>query len=423
MRKFIVLLLLLSVCYVKADAQYVTARSYVVIKDNSRKEAKEAAKAEKEAAAKAEAERKAQEEARLAAEREAAEKAEAERKAQEQARLAAEKEAAAKAKAEEQARIAAEKEAAAKAKAEEQARLAAEKEAAAKAKAEADRIAAEREAERAATEKTKAEELARLKAQLMAELMAEMKAKENTKKQTGLTAEREATAKAKAEEKRQIAEQKSSKLDNSNAEVEQPSKMKFGQHVSVGYSFVAGPKSQVGGLNYIAGLQFNKYLYLGIGTGVNINSDGPWGPNVNRSYYNTYGAMSRISIPVFLHFRTDFAFGKRWNPYAAISLGGEFSTQAIGQEGYLYDNNRKFIAYGKVIDHCHYVTTNIAIGANCKINKKLSLYFGINAGFDFDNFSIQVNKAWAYSDYATIDIYNGISLNRFVAKFNIGLCF
>ncbi len=132
MRKFIVLLLLLAACCIEVNAQYMTARSIIVIKDNSRKEAKEAAKAEKEAAAKAEAERKAQEEARLAAEREAAVKAEAERQVQEQARLTAEREVAAKAKAEEQARLAAKKEAEAKAKAEEQARLAAESKATSK---------------------------------------------------------------------------------------------------------------------------------------------------------------------------------------------------------------------------------------------------------------------------------------------------
>ena len=147
MRKFIVLLLLLSAYCVEVNAQYMTARSIVVIKDKSRqKKVKEQANsdAEKEAfeewkqqmqekQAQLLNDKAAEEQARIAAEKEAVAKA----KAEEQARIAAEKEATAKAEAEhraqEQARITAEKEATAKAKAEERARIAAEKKASSKA--------------------------------------------------------------------------------------------------------------------------------------------------------------------------------------------------------------------------------------------------------------------------------------------------
>ena len=75
MRKFMVLLLLLSVCHIKADAQYMTARSIIKIKDTTRQEEKAKAKAEEEAriAAQKEAETKskAEEQARIVAEREA----------------------------------------------------------------------------------------------------------------------------------------------------------------------------------------------------------------------------------------------------------------------------------------------------------------------------------------------------------------
>ena len=147
MRKFIVLLLLLSAYCVEVNAQYMTARSIVVIKDKSRqKKVKEQANsdAEKEAfeewkqqmqekQAQLLNDKAAEEQARIAAEKEAVAKA----KAEEQARITAEKEATAKAEAEhraqEQARITAEKEATAKAKAEERARIAAEKKASSKA--------------------------------------------------------------------------------------------------------------------------------------------------------------------------------------------------------------------------------------------------------------------------------------------------
>ena len=111
MKKFILILLVISACCIEVDAQYMTARSIIKVKDTSRQEAKAKAKVE--------------EEARIAAHKEA----EAKAKAKEQARIAAQKEAEAKAKAEERSRIAAQKEAEAKAIAEEQARIAAQKEA------------------------------------------------------------------------------------------------------------------------------------------------------------------------------------------------------------------------------------------------------------------------------------------------------
>ena len=102
MRKFIVLLLLLSAYCVEVNAQYMTTRSIVVIKDKSRqKKVKEQANSDAEKEAFEEWKQQMQEKQAQLLNDNAAE---------EEARIAAEKEAVAKAKAEKRAEIAAQKE-------------------------------------------------------------------------------------------------------------------------------------------------------------------------------------------------------------------------------------------------------------------------------------------------------------------------
>lgn len=102
MRKFIVLLLLLSAYCVEVNAQYMTTRSIVVIKDKSRqKKVKEQANSDAEKEAFEEWKQQMQEKQAQLLNDNAAE---------EEARIVAEKEAVAKAKAEKRAEIAAQKE-------------------------------------------------------------------------------------------------------------------------------------------------------------------------------------------------------------------------------------------------------------------------------------------------------------------------
>ena len=210
MRKFIVLLLLLSAYCVEVNAQYMTARSIVVIKDKSRqKKVKEQANSDAEKEAFEEWKQQMQEKQAQLLNDKAAE---------EQARIAAEKEAVAKAKAEEQARIAAEKEAVAKAKAEEQARITAEKEATAKAEAE-----------------HRAQEQARI------------------------TAEKEATAKAKAEERARIAAEKKASSKALKG---------YDQYANISYGY--NSVCDFVGVNYIAGYRFNHLFFIGVGTGIDF---------------------------------------------------------------------------------------------------------------------------------------------------------
>ena len=243
-------------------------------------------------------------------------------------------------------------------------------------------------------------------------------------------------AKAKVEEKSYAAE---SKIANGN--IEQPTKakaakptfekddlaydeskkMKYGQYVEVGYRLTLLNLLHTTSFNYIGGIRFNKYLFLGVGTGININygySYTSW-DNYNgcimpyRWYdyeIDTDGAISRVSIPLYLHFRTDFAFGKRWNPYAAVSFGGEFSTKHI----------KKYDYYYTYIDRLNYLTTDFAIGANYKINKKLQLHFGASLGiaadgFRFNNFGYYYEDRYNYYDYFGLSDLN--------IKFNVGLSF
>ena len=254
--------------------------------------------------AKAEVERKAAEEqARIAAEKEAAAKAEAERRAQEQARIEAEK-----------ARIAAEKEAAAKAEAErraqEQARIEAEKA----------RIAAQKqaEAERIAKEKAEKVRLAKIEAEKRRKLYAE--------KQSGFTS---------------IA--------------------------NLSYMVGIGGINPSIGINYIAGYRINNLLYVGGGTGVNINLGA--GPSV-RGIAEPYSGTNilnpcLVSVPVFAYFRANF-LNRRCSPFFALAAGGNFSgkqTLHLDLCDVKYNNMGMFV--------------NPQLGVNFRTTTKTAAYFAV----------------------------------------------
>ena len=344
--------------------------------------------------------------------------AEAERRAAEEARIAAEQEAA---------RIAAEK-----ARAEEQARLAAEQEAA-----------------RVAAEKAKAEEIARIKAQLEAEL----KAKEEAAKQLALQKEEEKRLKAEqqkaqAEQKIQMAEkqkieQKAAKLQEKSEKIARIAalgeiKSGYEQYVSLAYNLELFYFAHSATLNYIGGYRFNKHLFLGLGTGLSINapSDGVNGIDYYGHYYGyeirkfttSYGYNSLISIPVFAHFRADFARQYRWNPYIALSVGAELATKpiSIATDSGVYSHNG------------HLYIGELAVGANCRLKGNMGIYFGLSCGFAFVNGYVDVYQTKIVDDSFDWNTINNITewddteiysdsdafmFDRLNFKFTVGLSF
>ncbi len=340
-------------------------------------------------------------------EAEARARAEEERIAAEEARIAAEQEAA---------RIAAEK-----ARAEEQARLAAEQEAA-----------------RVAAEKAKAEEIARIKAQLEAEL----KAKEEAAKQLALQKEEE--KRLKAEQKIQMAEkqkveQKAAKLQEKSEKIARLAalgeiKSGYEQYVSLGYNLEFCYFAHSATLNYIGGYRFNKNLFLGLGAGLSVNGQGYGAGGI---YYNgyevvktttSYGYNTLISIPVFAHFRTDFARQHRWNPYIALSVGAELATKpiSVATDSGIYSHNG------------HLYVGELAVGANCRLKGNMGIYFGLSCGFAFVNGYVDVYQTKRVDDSFDWNTINNITewddteiysnsdefmFDRLNFKFTVGLSF
>ena len=323
-------------------------------------------------------------------------------KIEEQARLAAEKEAAAKAKAEEQARLAAEKEAAAKAKAEEQARIAAEKEAAAKAKAEEQaRIAAEKEAQ------TKAVTEQNLRLEAEKKTQSEATAGAKAEKQIHLSAERNA--------------EKTYKQQETMTRVAALGEIKLGyaQYVNLGYSYGLEWKRHSAYAQYIGGYRFNKNLFLGIGTGVNI------GALVDKVYQeisyqvigyhcifmNSKNYCSAVSIPVFAHFRSDFARRNRVNPFAALSAGDNIDTTPAYKS-----------AEQKIYNHALF--GDCTVGVNYRLSPKTDLYFGVTCGLSFRNGG--VGCTYDKTNQTIVDYWDTTSqfeLDDISLKFNIGISF
>ena len=304
----------MAIFRLKADKKYAQMKAKQEAEAKAKAEAERIA-AEKEAEAQRIAAEKEAEAQRIAAEKEAAAKAEAERRAQEQARIEAEK-----------ARIAAEKEAIAKAEAEyraqEQARIEAEKA----------RIAAEKEAIAKAEAERRAQEQARIEAE---------------------KAEKVRLAKIEAEKRRKLYAEKQSG---------------FASIANLSYMVGMGGINPSIGINYIAGYRINNILYVGGGTGVNINLGA--GPSVRGIAWSSYSETNilnpcLVSVPVFVYFRANF-LNRRCSPFFALAAGGNFSgrqTLQLDLCDVMYKNMGIFV--------------NPQLGVNFRTTTKTALYFAV----------------------------------------------
>ena len=214
----------------------------------------------------------------------------------------------------------------------------------------------------------------------------------------------------------------------------------FGQYVEISpifNSISSCPDTYSAHINYIAGYRFNKNLFLGVGTGLNLN----FGHSTTfyDYYYSSSGSthfdvydtsLAMFSIPVYLHFRADF--GKRaklWNPYASISAGAQFGV--FEPQQHLADRFYKGYLPGSPNFHplhvCHTELSNhtrrnmegfvsLDFGANRRLTDKLSIYFGVG-------YKVGLRggiRATIY-DYSS-SIYEESALTHGI-KFNVGLSF
>ena len=165
---------------------------------------------------------------------------------------------------------------------------------------------------------------------------------------------------------------------------------------------------------------------MGVGTGINLN----WMKNlyhkhsINVSTYHSVSSgndvadasLTLFSIPIYIHFRTDFGQRtKKWNPYLAISLGGQFS---IG-EPYKYFSKQYFgginreklspiyTLRNRLLDHSSSnkeFLGDINIGANRKLTEKNFLYIGLGYKFGCRN-SLEI-RTYESSSYQ--DVWGGV---------------
>ena len=122
------------------------------------------------------------------------------------------------------------------------------------------------------------------------------------------------------------------------------------------------------GINYIAGYRINNILYVGGGTGVNINLGA--GPSVRGIAWSSYSETNilnpcLVSVPVFVYFRTNF-LNRRCSPFFALAAGGNFSgkqTLHLDLCDVMYKNMGIFV--------------NPQVGLNFRTTTKTALYFAV----------------------------------------------
>ena len=121
------------------------------------------------------------------------------------------------------------------------------------------------------------------------------------------------------------------------------------------------------GINYIAGYRINNLLYVGGGTGVNINLGA--GPSV-RGIAEPYSGTNilnpcLVSVPVFAYFRANF-LNRRCSPFFALAAGGNFSgkqTLHLDLCDVKYNNMGMFV--------------NPQLGVNFRTTTKTAAYFAV----------------------------------------------
>ena len=121
------------------------------------------------------------------------------------------------------------------------------------------------------------------------------------------------------------------------------------------------------GINYIAGYRINNLLYVGGGTGVNINlGAGPSVRGIAKPYLGTKILNPcLVSVPVFAYFRANF-LNRRCSPFFALSAGGNLSAK---QTLHLDLCDVEYSTMG--------VFVNPQLGVNIRTTTKTALYFAV----------------------------------------------
>ena len=142
-------------------------------------------------------------------------------------------------------------------------------------------------------------------------------------------------------------------------------------------------------VNYIGGYRFNPNIFLGLGTGVNINAESgnyTVSSNGDETTFNVgYFPHSFLSLPIYLHFRADFGKVQNvWRPYVSVSAGYHMSLAPIGSalpgqfwDGWNYVTSDSPM-YSEITNQKNQgLMADINFGINRKLTEKLGMYLGV----------------------------------------------
>lgn len=176
---------------------------------------------------------------------------------------------------------------------------------------------------------------------------------------------------------------------------EAPIKKGYQSEFSIAYSFFDYGKDagSMFNFNYIGGYRFNHYVYLGVGTGVDLSTYNNGNPvicwNKNHGFFERYEMrdtpkgdyvqsytalpLQRMAVPLYLHLRIYFMKTK-FAPFLALSGGVRISTPKILE---VY-NASDYGYVGKQLSTYRYGTFTGMVEAMPGINYQHSKRFGVN---------------------------------------------
>ena len=136
-----------------------------------------------------------------------------------------------------------------------------------------------------------------------------------------------------------------------------------------------------GGLDYIAGYRFNRWLYAGVGLGLSFE---------NGNDYKARYIRPKFTVPLYLHAKAYVNLAnKRYAPFFALSTGVNIATDLKDSEeyynptylfiepavGFDYRLTSKISAYLQLGLNVHSVSSHYENDAECDMSIKLGFVF------------------------------------------------
>ena len=181
------------------------------------------------------------------------------------------------------------------------------------------------------------------------------------------------------------ADAKEGEAREKSGKVKYTSILEFGYTATTKHLNAISAFDRMIGVNYIGGCKFGKMLFLGVGAGVEYNMKHTAINYSNISYTQlglglgerlSFGAiqLSKVDIPVYLHFRANLSKGEKVRPYIALSAGAHLSPL---KDIYFFTNSHKLALYQMGL------LGKVSLGVDFHINNSSTMFVGV--GYRIDN--------------------------------------